>query len=597
MSDSSYWSSQVGRRLSRRAALRAGGVSGAGLALAACGGSSSKPSNGASGSTSGAAATAAKPPSVAGTAAAGTNPTSAAQPKQGGTITSYSTDPALFKQSDMNTALNASIWHLIGKRALTLEGNTKKLQPETVEKWEIPGDGTEFLLHVRQGIKIHNKPPANGRVFTAEDLAFNINRISGKLDPDHLSLYQRATTMAGLDHAEAVDETTCKVVMTRPSSTLLAGLTEIRNELMPKDVVEAKLFDNILALAGHGPFVTKEYQEGQQMTAVRNPDYFVQGQPHADQFQVLFLPDSATSLSAFVSGKLDIFNPAKEQIAAVKASKPDAKYFEWPSLNWYHIRFQVEKPPFTDFRVRRAVFLALDYKEIGDGYWDQSWEYTGPLEPEHPEAYTVDQIKQLPGYNPSTKDKDRQTAKQLMASAGYADGEITFQIMPALTLPTSSYFENAIRVQDNLKKVWPKMNVTVTPPSDSTAYASQQAQGNFSTVSYTITTLPDAVLELDSQWHSPSGLHGSRNYGHFKNADADALIDKAAVTLDNEARKSILQEFQKRYFDEWLPAIQLHEGADRYFVSPHLGGLDQVTGPWWYTTYRTQDRAGVFFKT
>ena len=368
MPDSRYWSPQSGRRLSRRAALRAGGIATAAVTLAACG-SDNKTSSSTGSKTAGTAAPGAKPPAAAGTAAAGAKATSAAQPKQGGTVTYYTTDPAFYKQSDMDTALNNSIWHLIGKRALTLDGNTKQLQPETVEKWEIPGDGTEFLLHVRQGMKIHNKTPANGRVFTAEDLAFNINRIAGKLDPDHLSLYQRATTMAGLDHAEAVDQNTCRVVMTRPSSTLLAGLTEIRNELMPKDVVEAKLFDNIVSLAGHGPFMTKEYQDAQQMTAVRNPDYFVQGQPHADQFQVLFLPDAATALSAFVSDKLDIFAPIKEQIAAVKASKPDAKYFEWPSLNWYHIRFQVEKPPFTDFRVRRALFLALDYKEIADGYW------------------------------------------------------------------------------------------------------------------------------------------------------------------------------------------------------------------------------------
>ncbi|HZU76223.1 MAG TPA: hypothetical protein VFA70_05625, partial [Dehalococcoidia bacterium] len=150
---------------------------------------------------------------------------------------------------------------------------------------------------------------------------------------------------------------------------------------------------------------------------------------------------------------------------------------------------------------------------------------------------------------------------------------------------------------DSLKKVWPKMNVQVTPPSDSASYASLQAQGNFSTVSYTITTLPDAVLELASQWHTPTGQLGSRNYGHFKNADADALIDKAFATIDANERKSILQDFQKRYFDEWQPAIQLCEGMNREFTSAKLDGLDQVLGAWWYTGYRIQDRAGVYWKT
>ncbi|HLZ72579.1 MAG TPA: ABC transporter substrate-binding protein [Dehalococcoidia bacterium] len=592
MASANYWSKLPAVQTSRRRLLSAAGALGGGLALAAC----SSSNNGKKASTPAGAAGGASAPAGS-NASAGAKASSAAQPKQGGTLNFYTTDPAYYKQSDMDVALNTSIWHLIGKRALTLEGETKKLQGETVESWEIPGDGTQFILHVRQNVKTHNKPPTNGRLFNAEDLAFNINRIAGKLDPDHLALYQRASTMAGLDHAEAADQFTCKVVMTQPSSTLLAGLTEIRNELMPKDVVEAKLFDNIVSLAGHGPFMTKDYQEGQLMTAVRHPDYFVQGEPHADQLQVYFFPDSATVLSAFLSGKLDYFSPTKEQIQAVKSSKPDAKYFTWPDLNWDHIRFQVEKPPFTDFRVRRALFLAIDYKQLADGTYGNEWTYTGPLVPQHPEAYTIDQIKQLPGYNPSTKDKDIQSAKQLMAAAGFQEGEIAFQIMPGSTLPTNTWYENSIRVQDQLKKIWPKINVQVTPASDSATYAKKQASGDFSTVSYTITSLPDPVLEISSQWHTASGLYGSRNYGHFKNADVDALIEKAFQTLDNEARKNLLQDFQKRYFEEWLPAIQICEEPDRYFTSPHFGGLDQVTGPWWYTGYRINDRAGVYYKT
>ena len=595
MTDANYWLRLSALRSSRRRLLGAAGALGGGLALAAC---SSSNNHGSKASSSGGGGNAPASGAAGGNATAAAQPSNATQPKQGGTIQFSTTDPAALKQSDMNTALNLSIWHLIGKRALTLDGETKKLQGETVESWEVPGDGTKFILHVRQNVKTHPKPPANGRLFTAEDLAYNINRIAGKLDtPDHISLYQRASTMAGLDKAEATDQFTCTVSMTQPSSTLLAGLTEIRNELMPKDVVEAKLFDNILSLAGHGPFMTKDYQEGQQMTAVRHPDYFVQGQPHADQFVLNFFPDSATALSAFLSGKLDIFGPTKEQIQAIKSSKPDAKYFSWPDLNWDHIRFQVEKPPFSDFRVRRAIFLAIDYKQLADGTYGNEWTYTGPLVPQHPEAYTVDQIKQLPGYNSSTKDKDIQQAKQLMAAAGFQDGEIAFQIMPGSTLPTNTWYENSIRIQDQLKKIWPKMNVQVTPPPDSATFAKQQAAGDFSTVSYTITSLPDPVLEISSQWHTTGGLLGSRNYGHFKNPDVDALIDKAFQTLDNEARKSLLQDFQKRYFAEWLPAIQLCEEPDRYFVSPRLGGMDQITGPWWYTGYRIYDRAGVFFKT
>jgi ABC-type transport system substrate-binding protein len=206
-------------------------------------------------------------------------------------------------------------------------------------------------------------------------------------------------------------------------------------------------------------------------------------------------------------------------------------------------------------------------------------------------------VQQLPGYNLATKDKDRQTARQLMAAAGYPDGEINWQMLPSSPLPTTANYEIAIRVQDQLKKLWPKMNAQVTPPTDSAAFSRQQAEGNFSAISFKNTSLADAALELGSQWHSPGGGLGSRNYGHFKNADMDTLIEKAYVTVDNEARKSLIVDFQKRFAEEWQPAVFLHIPPDRYFVSPKLGGFDQAAGPWWYINYRVAEATDLFWKT
>ena len=567
MSDGNYWSKAVSRRITRRS-LMASGSAAAALALAAC-----------SGKSGGNAA----PPSTSG----GGSPASS-QVKKGGTLTFGATDPAMWKQTDADTALIFSIWQLISRNAIRMDGDTKKLTPQAVEKWEIPGDGSQFILHVRPNVKIHNKPPASGRTFSADDLAFNINRIAGKLDPQHAASYQRSATMYGLDHTEVIDPLTVKVVMDRPSSTFLNGLAHHDNALMPKDVVEANpQLTNPTSFAGIGPFIIKDYQEGGTLSVVRNPDFFEGGLPYVDEIQWLTLPDLATSISAFVSGKTDMFQePAKEDIPAIKASRPDAKLYGSGGLNWYHLRFHCEKPPFTDARVRKALFLALDYKEIGDGTWGDGWGYTGPLVPANPEAFTVEQLKQLPGYNPSTKDKDRQTAKQLMSAAGYPDGEISFPVLLANPLPTYVGLQNAVRAQDQLKKLWPKMNMTLQPPPDSASFARQQAASDFTMISYTNTAFPDPSLELGAQWHTASGPLGSRNYGRFKNADADALIEKALVTLDNDARKQVLLDFQKRYFDEWMPLIHLHTGADRYFTGPHFGGFDKLLGTWWVINFR-----------
>ena len=559
------------RGMSRRRAVAVLGAGGAAFAIA-CGGSTKKSDRGSELSTGTGAVVVTQVPKAE------------EQAKRGGGITVYRTTK--FLEHDMHTALAGTVWHLIGNRAVVLDNWNGDMQPELAEKWEIPGDGTEMILRVRPGIKTHNKPPSNGRDFTAEDMAFNINRIAGKYDPQNIARYQRASTLVGLNRAEAVDKTTVKVIMDRPSSAFFRGLAEIRNMMMPKDVVEQPGFpSNPEGFAGTGPFKLDKFEDGVKFEAVRHPEFFVKDQPYLDTFRYVFMPDRATGLTAFISGQIDMFNGAlPHEIDTIKKAKPDAQFFQWQDLNWDHWRFNTTKKPFDDFRVRKALFLALDYQEIGDGYWGPGWGYTGPLVPAHPEALRAEEVAKLPGYNKDTKEKDRQTAKELMTAAGYPDGAFGFDILPQVT---SSYLDNATRIKGQLAKVWPKMEVNLTPAADNAAFSRQQSDSSFDTISYTITSLPDAVLELQSQYHS----RGSRNYGKFKNAEADMIIDKALAELDNAKRTALLKEFQKKYFDEWMPIAQLVEQPERYLLSPRIRGFDKTTGPWGFTGYRVMSSA------
>src|SRR6266700_2447257 len=111
-------------------------------------------------------------------------------------------------------------------------GHERSQTASAVAAWDIPGDGTEFIFKINPNAKFSNKPPSNGRNFTAEDLAWNIMRNAGKLDPAHAAEYQRSTTMYPVDHVDVVVQFTAKAVMSKPSSTFLAGLTEAHNPMM-----------------------------------------------------------------------------------------------------------------------------------------------------------------------------------------------------------------------------------------------------------------------------------------------------------------------------------------------------------------------------
>src|SRR6185503_7616347 len=93
------------------------------------------------------------------------------------------------------------------------------------------------------------------------DLAFNINRIAGKLNPDQVARFQRRSTLPNLDKAQAVDATTVRVSLTAPSSSFLTGLADFRNNIVPKDFVESALddFKDATKLVGTGAFTIDSY--------------------------------------------------------------------------------------------------------------------------------------------------------------------------------------------------------------------------------------------------------------------------------------------------------------------------------------------------
>jgi len=561
--DSRVWS-----RMSRRRLIGTGAALGASLAGAALVGCSSTPKQSAapqptSGTTGGSGA--AERPGV---------PVVKGAPKPGGTWTV----PVLLTspQQDMHTALAASIWHNLSERALLPDPWTNEIQANLIEKWEIP-DNTHYVLTVRKGIKLHNKPPWNGRDFDAEDLAFNIDRIAGNtavaegLLP---SAFQRAQTLAGMDKIEVVDKYTVRVSMARPSSAWLKGFLEWRNLMMPKGIVEVG-FKDPMKFAGLSPYQLSEFVPDIREVYTKFPGYYRSGEPQFDKVVNQVVPDKAASIAGFISKQFSIYSdPTPQDEKAIRSARPDALFYSTPSNHWPYIWPSSKFGPFTDFRVRKAIQLGINYQDMGDGYYGPGWGYTGVLCAEYAEAWNQDKIKSLPGYNAATKAKDRDDAQKLLSAAGFPNGNgISFEV---LTEGSSVRHENGVRFQAQMVQLFTGMKATMNPVSDRARFANLQNTKNFQLMSYSSISQPDIASEAYSLFHSK----GSRNYGSFANAEADALLDKALVELNPNARKEILATFQERSFNEWMPIIGVFTQPNRALLQPGIAGYDKVVGPW-----------------
>ena len=94
-------------------------------------------------------------------------------------------------------------------------------------------------------------------------------------------------------------------------------------------------------------------------------------------------------------------------------------------------------------------------------------------------------------------------------------------------------------------------------------------------MSYTITAVPDAALELHSQYHTS----GSRNYGRFSDAEMDSLIDNSISELAFEKRKALLDKAQQRWYDT-MPMLVLYTQPRKTMVQSDIGGFDETFGIW-----------------
>jgi len=355
--------------------------------------------------------------------------TRAQTPKRGGTIALRTWDPPHFdpfQTISYKTHIALSFTHsrlLRHKAGPSVVPGTFPIEGDLAESWTQPSD-TTYVFKLRKGVKWHNKPPLNGRELTADDVVFSVNHfltVKGNAN---------AYMLKSLDKVEAPDKYTVKFTLKEPFVWFLDMLANPHAvAIVAKEVLDKHGdFKKWESVVGTGPWMLDAYRPNVSLSYVRNPNYFIAGQPYIDRVEATVDEDNASRIAAFLSGKYDlgwefpgtINRTDWVQIKdTLKQKRPKLQTVEFASPIMTHISMRTDQKPFSDVRVRHAMSLAIDRKAIIESVF----EGVGAMNPPVPaglKEWSVPFDKL--GEGAKYYKHDPAEAKRLLAAAGYPNG-------------------------------------------------------------------------------------------------------------------------------------------------------------------------------
>ena len=230
-------------------------------------------------------------------------PCAALAQKSGGTLRIYHRDN-LPSASIHEEATISTVMPFMGVfNNLVLYDQAKKLNsdqtivPDLAESWSWDETRTKLTFKLRQGVKWHD-----GKPFTAKDVQCTWNMLTGK-DPDEFRKNPRQVWWQNLKEVSVNGDYEATFHLNRPQSSFLSMFASGYTPVYPCHVSTKEMRTNPI---GTGPFKFVEFQRGESLKFVRNPDYWKKGRPYLDAIEWRVIENRSTRILAFIADEFDL---------------------------------------------------------------------------------------------------------------------------------------------------------------------------------------------------------------------------------------------------------------------------------------------------
>ncbi len=497
-------------------------------------------------------------------------------------------DPAL------NSAVDGGNMLITLFETLLIIDQDNKVQPGQAEKYEVSPDGLTWTFTMRDGLKW-----SDGTELNAKDFEYTFKRIA---DTNVAAPY--AETVIGMieGYKDAIDSKNPEKLNVKASDD---GKT-----LTIKLAYPCSYFDKIVAFGTmspvqkatvekngdswatkpetyvcNGPYTITEWTPSEKIVCKKNENYkggWDSSKIVNDKLTFLLLEDSSASYTAYTGGTAQLIKDVPtEEIPTLKKDKKDEFNVD-PILGTYYLSMNLNKAPFNNKNVRKALSLAIDRDYVANtvmqGTYTPAYNYVGTGVDDVDPGKFLENSKAANGgktYISEDYKANLEEAKKALAEAGYPEGK-GFPTITYSTNDTGYHKAVAEYLQQVYKDLGITMNIDIV---DWSSFTPKRRAGEYEMARNGWVMDYNDASNMIELFTSTNG----NNDGKYNNPAFDKAMNDSKVA-DKTAHFAALHEAEKIVSEDYgfIPVAYYN---DFWLQSTSLKGTWHSPYGYWYLQY------------
>ncbi len=438
-----------------------------------------------------------------------------AQPKKDTLVLAMTLEPPGLDPTAGAAAAIAEVVHYNIFETLTKINGDGSITPLLAQSWTVTPDNKTWAFMLRPGVKFQNGEP-----FNAQSVKYSFERAVAKE-----STNKDKPVFANIINIAQTDELTVVLTLKNPNPDFLFQLGQATAIIVePKSAAT-----NATQPVGTGPYRLDSWAKGSAIVLSRWDGWRDAKAVKLRRVTFRFINDGAAQVAALLAGDVDAF-PRVSAARSLEQFKRDKRFQIVISGSRAKAIMAInnKRKPLDDVRVRRAISMAIDRKQlidgVAEGYGVPIGSFYVPGAPGYVDLTAVN------AYNP---DK----ARALLKEAG-----ITGPLELSLKLPPTPYARQGGEV---IAAMLAKVGIVVKQESVEWA---QWMSGVYGQKAYDLTIIAH-VEPLDFGNFARPGY-----YWNYESPRFNALWDKVNSTADTKLRHQYLAEAQRLVAEDAVAA-------------------------------------------